>query len=75
MNLLVAVQVYEDHCVARSSSVDMMRVEGLSVMDALTAERADMVLGAGDPLLPGWEVFGFRRHPLRPVFPQCGIIG
>jgi len=52
MYLLVAVQVDENHRVIRPS-VDVVRVEILSVMDALSTERADMVLDAGNPLFIG----------------------
>jgi len=67
--LLVTVQVYEDN-VAVLPAVDVMLVDFLSVMDALSTERADMILVAGDLLSAGWQVVGFRRRPLRPVVPQ-----
>jgi len=72
--LLVTVQVYEDN-VAVLPAVDVMLVDFLSVMDALSTERADMILDAGNLLSAGWQVVGFRRRPLRPVVPQTWVIG
>jgi hypothetical protein len=72
--LLMAVQMYENHVVVLAP-VYVVLVEFLSVMDALSTERADMVLDAGDPLLTERKVFRFLCRPLCPVFPQIEVVG
>ncbi len=49
--LLVAVQVYEDHLVVLPS-VDVVLVDFLSIMDALSTERTGMILDARHLLFP-----------------------
>ena len=56
-------------------TVDVVFMDFLPVMDALSTERADMVLDTGNLLFPGRKGVGFRRRPLCPVVPQTGVVG